>query len=117
MSIALTVRQPEALSIQLLKPLLEGKPVVLEVLDKRMPKRKRAPKPLLFIAPVSLYGGSGHRLIVSFQTFGCEVVDIYPSVDPMAFSRMGIGMRMAKALSRSLNDVFSLKGDLQHGRT
>lgn len=116
LSTALTVCQPDAPSTKLLKPLLGGKPVVLEVQDSRMPKRKRVSKPLLFIAPIAVYGGSGDRLVVSLQTHGCEIADIYPSIDPMVFYRLGLGMRMSKALSHSLNDIFSSKGE-SHGRT
>lgn len=109
MTTALTVRQPEPPDAQLLKPLREGKPVVLQVRDGRLPKKARAPKPLLFIAPIALYGGTGDRLVVSLQTHGCEVVDIYPAINPMAFYRLGIAMRFSKALSHSLDDIFQSK--------
>lgn len=81
-----------------------------------MPKRKRAPNPLLFIAPVAVYGAGVDKLVISFQTFGCEVVDIYPKIDPKVFYRLGLGASLSKALCRSLNDVFSLKGET-HGNT
>lgn len=108
MTSALTNRQPQTPSMQLLRPLLEGKPVVLQMQDNRMLRRKRAPHPLLFIAPISLYGGAGRQLVISLQAHGCEIVDVYPEIGSMVFTRLGMGARLSKALSRSLNDIYRL---------
>lgn len=98
----------------LLEPLREGKPVVLVVDDPRLPKRKRIEKPLLFLTPQSIYGEPSKKIVISFQTHGCEVVDTEMGVKTLELMRLGIGGKMAVALAKSLNLVFN-KGD-NHGK-
>lgn len=94
----------------LLTPLRYGKPVMLVVDDPRLPKRKRIEKPLLFLIPQSVYGAPSTKLLVSFQTYGSEVIDTAKGIKPMELMRVGLGVKMAVSLAKSLDLVFK-KGE------
>lgn len=92
---------------QVLAPLVEGIPVTLEVDDPRLPKRKRIEKPLLFLVPYSVFGVGTTKLVVSLQTYGCEVLDTATEISPMMLARLGLSMKLASALAKELNLVFT----------
>lgn len=109
--------QPEAsLASKLLTPLRKGKPVIIVVDDPRLPKRKRIEKPLLFLTPLTAYGPISTKLMVSLQTYGCEVVDTLEKIKPATFYRMGLSMKLSSVIADELNLVFS-KGEPQHAST
>lgn len=89
---------------------------MLVVDDFRLPKRKRIEKPLLFLVPESVYGAPSTKLIVSFQTYGCEVIDTSKGVKPMELLRVGLGIKMAVSLAKSLDLVFN-KGEPDGSKT
>lgn len=97
----------------ILAPLVEGIPVVMQVDDPRLPKRKRVEKPLLFLVPYSVLGVGVPQLMVSVQTHGCEVFDTAMEISPMMLARLGLSMKLASALAKELNLVFK-KGE-SHG--
>ena len=86
---------------------------MLVVDDPRLPKRKRIDKPLLFLIPQTVYGEPSTKLVVSFQTYGCEVIDTSLGVKPLELMRIGLGVKMAVSLAKSLDLVFK-KGN-KHG--
>ncbi len=83
---------------------------MLVVDDPRLPKRKRIEKPLLFLIPQSVYGAPSTKLLVSFQTYGSEVIDTAKGIKPMELMRVGLGVKMAVSLAKSLDLVFK-KGE------
>lgn len=91
---------------QVLAPLVEGIPVVLEVDDPRLPKRKRVEKPLMFLVPYSVFGVGTPKLMVSVQTHGCEVFDTATEIPPLMLTRLGLSMKLSTALATELNLVF-----------
>lgn len=94
----------------LLAPLRQGIPVILEVNDPRIPKRKRVEKPLLFLTPRSVYGVPSRQLVVSLQTHGCEILDSATKIRPVMLMRIGLSSKLAVALANELNLVFK-KGE------
>lgn len=101
---------------KLLTPLREGKPVALIVDDPRLPKRKRIEKPVLFLTPLTVYGKLSTKLMVSLQTYGCEVVDTLEKITPTTFYRMGLSARLAGILADELNQVFT-QGEVHGNRS
>lgn len=99
-------RPEQTLASRLLSPLLRGKPVILELDDPRLPKRKRIDKPLLFITPVTVYGRLSSKIMVALQSHGCEVIDTLEHIKPIALYRLGINMRLSIQLADELNRVF-----------
>lgn len=99
-------REEISVASVLLAPLRNGKPVTLVVDDQRLPKRKRIEKPLLFLVPQTVCGAPSTKLIVSFQTYGCEIIDTAKGVKPMELVRVGLGIKMAVSLAKSLDLVF-----------
>lgn len=95
----------------MLTPLLAGRPVVLQVEDRSLPKRKRMDRPLLFITPMAVYGQTSKSLVVSLQTHGCEIVNTQEHIKSIVFYRMGMDIRMANALAGELNLVFRGEGN------
>lgn len=83
---------------------------MLVVDDPRLPKRKRIEKPLLFLVPQTVWGAPSTKLIASFQTYGCEVIDMASEVKPIQFIRIGLSAKMAVSLVKSLDQVFK-KGE------
>lgn len=109
-------RKEISVASKVLAPLRQGKPVVLEVDDPRLPKRRRIEKPLMFLTPQSVFGAPSTLLVVSLQSHGCEVIDTSAEVKPIAFIRLGLGARLAVALARELDLVFK-KGEPHGSKT
>lgn len=99
-------RKEISIASKILAPLKRGVPVALEVDDPRLPKRKRIEKPLLFLTPQSVFGVPSRLLIVSLQTYGCEVIDTSMEIKPLMLVRVGLSARMAGELARELDLVF-----------
>ena len=99
-------REKFSIAASMLEPLRKGKAVVLEVDDARLPKRKRIEKPLLFLTPQTLFGVPSSKLIVSLQTYGCEVIDTREEIKPLMLIRTGLSARMSGSLASELNRVF-----------
>lgn len=99
---------------RMLSPLVSGLPVVLVVEDEKLPKRKRAAAPRLFITPMSVYGPPSRKLVVALETHGCEVIDTSEPIRPMSFIRLGIRPVYAKALANELSEVLSVRR--KHGK-
>lgn len=96
----------------LLYPLRKGSPVVLLVVDPRLPKKKRAPKVSLIFTPVSLLGVKGDtRVLVSMPAYGSELIDTATRVKPMAFYGLGIAAKLSTALADAFNRVFRGEGN------
>lgn len=99
--------QHPQLGVSLLEPLREGKTVVFRVDDPRLPKKKRAPEPRLFLIPFNRLGdGLSTKVLASFEAHGSEVFDTRDPVVPMTFIRLGLSGRMATAIANELNQVF-----------
>ncbi len=107
-------RLKTSIAKRLLAPLREGNTVLLVVNDPRLPKKKRVEKPLLFLAPMSVYGGPDDQIVVSLQAYGSEVFSTLEKITPAPFYRMGLSIKLASTLARELNLVFR-QGDTQHG--
>lgn len=100
--------KPESVAYGLLYPLRAGKPVVLVLDDHKLPKRRRADKPLLFLTPMSVYGPPSSKIVVALATHGCEVIDTSTAIRPVSFYRLGIRGDLSKALANELNAIFNL---------
>jgi len=77
--------------------LCRGHPIVLEVTDDKMRKKKRLPKPRLFITPMSIYGGETDELLVSLEGGGAEVMKSN-DLKVTRFFMMGITVTSARVL-------------------
>lgn len=108
-SILFRSRTAESIAFGLLSPLKKGRPVILAIEDTKLKCRKRAEHPVLFLTPMSVYGPPSSLVVASFQTFGCEVFDTLKPINPMVFFRLGINIRLSKALAQQLNLVFNQK--------
>ncbi len=100
----------QSVAFGLLSRLASGNPVALVLDDRRLPKKKRAEKPVLFLTPVSVFGTVSPLLMVALQARGCEVVDTRREITAMPFIRMGISVTLSKALAVELNLVFNHRG-------
>jgi hypothetical protein len=85
--------------------LRQGKGVTLSVTDKRLSKKRRIKSATLFLTPGSAYGGSDSVILASMPGYGSELFDIY-TVKPMVFYRVGLSMRLSRALVAAITDVF-----------
>jgi len=93
---------------RMLRPLVEGVPVVLSVRGSRAPKRRRMRNdPLLFITPASCFGGDRQVLVMSLQGRGCEVFDMRENLKSIAIIRIGLDISLAVQLANALNLVFN----------
>ena len=91
---------------QKLKPLLEGKGVILEVRDTSVRPKRRAPVPILFLAPGSVFG-MDNILVATLMGHGGEVIDTTQEIRTIHFLRIGVGARTAKVLSATLTKLYS----------
>lgn len=89
-----------------LKPLLKGKGVVLEVRDTSIRPKRRAPVPLLFLTPGSVFGVD-NILVATLMGHGGEVIDTSMDIRMIHFLRVGVGVRTAKVLSETLTKLYS----------
>jgi hypothetical protein len=105
MNIAIQEIDSISMAQAMLLPLLEGKAIALRVTDPRMMKKKRVHDPVLMIAPASLYGISGAKLVVSLQGFGCEIMEI-GKLSPNLFFRVGLSAKASTLLIRELNQLY-----------
>ena len=91
--------------ISLLEPLKEGCPVTLSIDDEKMRSKKRIPKPILMIAPTSLYGADDGNFLFSMPGFGSEIMGL----DNLKASRlfmMGMTMQAATMLVHEIKSLF-----------
>lgn len=89
-----------------LKPLLEGKGVVLEVHDATIAPKRRVKVPVLFLAPGEVFGVD-NVLVATLMGHGGEVIDTTQEIRVIHFVRLGVGVRTAKILSQALNNLYS----------
>lgn len=104
MGASLVEYQQQDVDELLLRPLASGRPVALRVTDRRLPKKKRVDTPLLFITPLSLYGGSTDTLVFSLQAYGCEVVPIR-LLKPSRLRPLGLAPTLTSSLCAAVLKV------------
>lgn len=109
MALVLFKKQPKS-NQQLLDdffaPLLEGKPVVLQVNDPRLVKKRRVGKaPMLMLVPTEVFGGRG-KLMVSLQAHGCEILDINTDLKLISFLRVGLNSKLSNLLAQQLKRIY-----------
>jgi hypothetical protein len=107
--VALIEDRQRAKSRSLLAPLAEGLPVAIRVADKgtlsRMKTLKKGQEPLLFIVPMSVFGGDRDVLLIHLQDGGATV----ERVEGLTLTRLwkvGLPINAAKALISELRQVF-----------
>jgi hypothetical protein len=99
------------IAYEMLRPLKQGKPVVLKVDDPGMLRKKRVTElPLLFLTPETVYRGISPRLVVSLEAHGCEIIDTRQPIKALHLSRVGMSYKVAQQLAMALNKVFD-KGE------
>lgn len=110
MSLALFNEQPfvdRETIVPLLRPLKNGKPVVMTVIDSRMPKKKRlVGNPLLALVPSECFGGKPGWLFASLQAHGSELISIATGLKAMSFYRLGMNFRLSSALAEALQHLY-----------
>lgn len=93
--------------VPLLRPLKNGKPVVIAVIDSRMPKRKRLTgNPLLALVPSECFGGKPGWLFASLQAHGSELICIATGLKAISFYRLGMNFRLSSALAEALKRIY-----------
>lgn len=93
--------------VPLLRPLKYGKPVVITVIDSRMPRKKRlVGNPLLALVPSECFGGMPGWLFASLQAHGSELICIATDLKAMSFYRLGMNFRLSSALAEALKRIY-----------
>lgn len=99
--------EPETEAYRVLKPLKRGRPVVLFVDDPRLPKRKRAERPRLFLTPLTVYGPPSKYVLASLEAHGSEVLDTSKKIPTVSLVRLGLSATLASGLAKELDRVFN----------
>ena len=94
--------RPDVVST-LLAPLREGKPVWLEVNDKRLPKKTRKYRTILVICPLRALGYNVKGFLVAMPPYGAEIVDSETDLKGITFARLGLSFSLASALADALH--------------
>lgn len=105
-NIEILARTGEQTLYERLKPLLDGYPVAIQVLDKDQRTKKRIGQPLLVISPIKKLGVL-HGLMIGLQGFGCEFM-LINDIRPMPFVRVGLTAKASKILVQSLIVLYSI---------
>lgn len=88
--------------------LFRGHPIVLQVTDLKMRKKKRLPKPRLFLCPMNLYGGDVKEILISLEGGGAEVMEL-ARLEKAKLYLMGLTLKSARVLideiECQLNDI------------
>lgn len=92
--------EKESAAYLMLRPLLSGGTVALNVNDPSMRKKKRMEETVLILSIPKV----GY-LLASMPGYGSELEAI-KDVKPMMFYRLGISMKMSKVLSKEINKLF-----------
>jgi len=90
---------------ELLTPLRYGRSVVLQVADKRLPRKTRSYPTMLVITPMVQLGGSPQQLLIAMPPYGSEVFDIQTELRGSKLARLGLSFTMADALSKALQKI------------
>ncbi len=99
--------QSETIAEKVLKPLLQGETVVLEVTDAKLLKKKRIKNSVLFIVPFSSFGGDSNKLLVSLPGYGSEIIDVTKDLKLISFVRLGLNVALSRALIHGLQIIYS----------
>jgi hypothetical protein len=86
----------------LLKPLAEGKPVVLKVNDPFLYRKRRLSTPILVMVEIPDTG----ILLVSLPAYGSELIDLTKAVKVSTMLRLGLNARLSRALVDALNTFY-----------
>ena len=89
----------------LLRPLLQGRTIVLSIDDPKLRKKKRAINPVLILSPFRDIGLKGEALLCSMPGYGSEIASTLAPIDFLVFYRLGIRPKMAKALATELTKL------------
>lgn len=107
--VALIEDRQRAKSRSLLAPLADGVPVAIRVADKgtmsRMKTLKKGQEPLLFIVPMSVFGGERDMLLIHLRQGGATVETV-EGLTLTQLWKMGLPINAAKALISELRQVF-----------
>lgn len=104
-NIEILARSGEQTLYDRLKPLLNGDPVALQIVDRKQRIKARVGKPTLILVPGKKLGNSD-GLVVGLQGFGCEFV-LFSELATLPFIRIGLSAKASKLLVESLKELYT----------
>lgn len=90
---------------KVLQPLLKGQTAFMAINDPKMREKKRTGKPVLLIAPMSVYEVDSTDLLLSIPGYGCELVTP-GSITTIHLYRLGLTTNASKLLAVTLNTLY-----------